>query len=130
MTQDHANVGLLKQLDIGNIPGNADLFSEDFIWHYFNPKLPEIQGDYVGLAGLRDFFQNLGSLTRGTFKSEPQSVTAYGDELVVAHARNTLAMDGRSLEIDAIVVWRIVGGRIVEAWDIPSVYTVASQTND
>ena len=125
MTQEHANVRLLKQLDIGNLAGCADLFSEDFVWHFFNPELPEIQGDYVGLAGLHDFFQNLGALTRGTFKSEPQSVTAYGDELVVAHARNTLALEGRSREVDAIVVWRVVGGRIVEAWDIPSVYTVS-----
>ena len=124
MTQEHANVRLLKELDIGNLAGCASLFSEDFVWHYFNPKLPELQGDYVGLAGLNDFFQKLGALTRGAFKSEPQSATAYGDELVVAHARNTLTVEGRSIETDAIVVWRIVGGRIVEAWDIPSVYTV------
>ena len=124
MTQEHANVRLLKELDIGNLAGCASLFSEDFVWHYFNPKLPEMQGDYVGLAGLNDFFQKLGALTRGTFKSEPQSATAYGDELVVAHARNTLNVEGRLIKTDAIVVWRIVGGRIVEAWDIPSVYTV------
>ncbi len=124
MTQEHANVRLLKELDIGNLAGCASLFSEDFVWHYFNPKLPEMQGDYVGLAGLNDFFQKLAALTRGAFKSEPQSATAYGDELVVSHARNTLTVEGRSIETDAIVVWRIVGGRIVEAWDIPSVYTV------
>ena len=124
MTQEHANVCLLKKLDIGNIAECASLFSEDFVWHFFNPKLPEMQGDYVGLAGLQDFFQKLGALTRGTFKSEPQSVAAYGDELAVAHARNTLTVEGRSIETDAIVVWRIVGGIIVEAWDIPSVYTV------
>ena len=27
------------------------------------------------------------------------------------------------LEIDAVVVWRIVGGKIAEAWDIPAVHT-------
>ena len=77
-----------------------------------------------------DFFQKLGALTQGTYKVEPQSVTAYGNELVVAHVKNTLAVEGQSLEVDAIVVWRIVGGRIVEAWDIPSVYTVSPQTID
>lgn len=69
-------------------------------------------------------------MTQGTYKVEPQSVTAYGNELVVAHVKNTLAVEGQSLEVDAIVVWRIVGGRIVEAWDIPSVYTVSPQTID
>ena len=124
MTEEHANIRLLNELNIGNLTECAGLFSDDFVWHYFNPKLPEMQGDYVGLAGFSDFFQKLGALTRGTFKSEPQSATAYGDELVVAHARNTLTVEDRSIETDAIVVWRIVGGRILEAWDIPSVYTV------
>jgi hypothetical protein len=86
--------------------------------------LPELQGDYVGLAGISDFFPKLGALTQGTFKSEPEPANAYGDELVVAHARNTLSAEGQSIATDAIVVRRIVDGRFVEAWDIPSVYTV------
>ena len=130
MTQDHANIRLLKRLDIGNIAACADLFSREFVWHYFNPNLPEIQGDYVGPAGLHDFFQKLGAKTHGTFMSEPQSATAYGDELVVTHVKNTLALEGRTIDIDAIVVWRIVGNRIVEAWDIPSVYSVSPQAVD
>ncbi len=124
MPQEHANISLLKRLDLTNISGCASLFSEDFVWHFFNPKLPELEGDYVGLTGLSDFFLKLGTLTQGTFKSEPQSATAYGDELVVAHARNTLFVEGRTVATDAIVVWRIVDGHFVEAWDIPSVYTV------
>ena len=28
--------------------------------------------------------------------------------------------------IDAIVVWRVVEGRLAEAWDIPAVYTLAT----
>lgn len=123
MTQEHANIRLLKRLDIGNIPGSADLFSKDFVWHYCNPKWPEMHGDYVGLTGLQDFFQKLG----GTFRSEPQSIAAYGDELVVTHVRNSLVVEDALLELDAVVVWRIVGGQIIEAWDIPSVYTVSPQ---
>lgn len=53
----------------------------------------------------------------------PQSSAAYGDELVVTHARNTLSFEGQKRTLDVIIVWRIVGGRIKEGWDIPSVYT-------
>ncbi len=128
MTQEHANIRLLKQLDIRNLAGCTDLFSEDFVWHYFNPELPEVQGDYVGLAGLQNFFEKIGRKTQGTFNAEPQSTTAHGDELVVTHTLNTLALEGQSIRTDAIVVWRIVRGRIVEAWDIPSVFTVSPST--
>ena len=31
-------------------------------------------------------------------------------------------MEGRQIETDVVVVWRIVDGRISEAWDIPSIH--------
>ena len=125
MAQDHQNVSLLKRLDLDNLAAAADLFAEDFVWHFINPNLPDIQGDYVGLEGLQTFFEEIGAVTGGTFRVEPLSVTAMGDELVVAHVRDTLIMQGQSIAIDAVVVWRIVEGRITEAWDIPSVYRTA-----
>ena len=121
-TQEHPNVSLLKQLNLGDIAGAANLFAEDVVWHYFNPILSDVQGDYVGLAGIQDFFEKMGMLTRGTFKVEPISVTDFGDELVVAHTKNSMTLEGRPLEIDVVTVWRIVGGRIAEVWDIPSAY--------
>jgi len=33
------------------------------------------------------------------------------------------------IETDAVVVWRIVGGRLAEAWDIPAVNTARPQTS-
>jgi hypothetical protein len=59
MAKEHPNVSLLKRLDLGNIAGAADLFAEDFVWHFFNPLLPDVQGDYVGLTGLQAFFEKL-----------------------------------------------------------------------
>ena len=31
--------------------------------------------------------------------------------------------EGQTIEIDAVVVWRVVDNRMVEAWDIPAVYS-------
>jgi ketosteroid isomerase-like protein len=129
MTEEHSNVSLLKRVDLGNIAGAADLFAEDFVWHFFNPRLPDVQGDYVGLAGLQAFFEKLGAVTGGTFQVEPISITPFGDELVVTHARDRMVFEGMPIEIDAVVVWRIVGDRITEAWDIPSVHTAHPQTH-
>lgn len=123
MTSDHPNVRLLKELDLGNLEAMTDLFAPDFVWHYFNPELPDMEGDYAGLEGLQRFFGTLAGKSAGTFKVEPVSVTAYGDELVVAHVQDTMTMEGRSLTLDALAIWRMVDGKIAEAWDIPAIHT-------
>ena len=125
-TETHPNVALIMRLDPRNLPAAADLFAEDFVWHYVNPHLPDIQGDYAGVDGLRTFFEKLAALSKGSFRVNPVSATPFGDELVVTHVRNTMTLeDGEPIAIDAVVVWRIVDGRLAEAWDIPSVHTLA-----
>ena len=127
MTEEHPNIALLKRLDLRNIAAAKDLIAEDVIWHYFNPNLPELQGDYVGLDGIRSFFQRVGEISRGTFKVEPVSITPVGDELVMVQVRDTLTIEGKSHARDVVVVWRIVDGRVVEVWDIvPSQPTESS----
>lgn len=123
MTSDHPNVRLLNKLDLGNLDAMTDLFAPDFVWHYFNPELPDMEGDYAGLEGLQRFFGTLAGKSAGTFKVEPVSATAYGEELVVAHVRDTMTMEGRSLSLDALAIWRMVDGKITEAWDIPAIHT-------
>jgi predicted SnoaL-like aldol condensation-catalyzing enzyme len=123
MTKEHPNISVLKRFDPRNIAGSADVFAEDVVFHYFNPKLPEMQGDYVGLEGLQTFFEKIGGRTDGTFKVNPISATAVGDELVVVHTKNTMIFEDQQIEIDVVAVWRIVDGRITEVWDIPSVFT-------
>ncbi len=75
---------------------------------------------------MQTFFEKIGALTSGSFTVEPISATAYGNELVVTHTRNTMVVQDQPITIDAVVVWRIVNGRIAEAWDIPSVHTIAA----
>ena len=123
MTEEHPNLVVLRKFDPTNIAGSADILAEDAVWHFFNPKLPDVQGDYVGLKGFQDFFEKIGVRTDGTLKINPISITAVGDELVVAHTKNTMTLEDRHIETDVVVVWRIVDGLITEIWDIPSVNT-------
>jgi ketosteroid isomerase-like protein len=118
MTKDHPNVALLKRLDLRDLAASKGLIAENVVWHYANPNLPDMQGDYVGLDGVRAFFEAIAQKSGGTFRIDPMSVTPVGDELVVVQSRNTLSFDGRSVAVDVVVVWRIVDGRVVEVWDI------------
>ena len=129
MSDTHPNVALIERLDLHDIAASKDVFAEDAVFRYFNPLLPDLQGDYVGLAGIRDFFQKIGALSEGTFRIEPVSVEAVGNELVVVHTRNSLTFDNQPITMDVVVVWRIVNGRVTEVWDIPSVYTAEQQAS-
>lgn len=118
MTEIHPNVALLQQLDRRDMAASAHLFADDAVFHYFNPNLPDLQGDHVGPDGIRALFKAIGEKSSGTFRIEPVSATPVGKELVVVHSRNTLTLEDGTVTMDVVVVWRIVQGRIAEVWDI------------
>ena len=125
MPNEHPNIDLLSKLDLLDLDASSPLFSESFVWHYVNPNLPDIGGEYTGIEGLKDFFKLIAEETQGTFQVGFVSATPVGGELVVVHVRNAMERQGESFKIDAVVVWRIVDGQFVEAWDIPSAFTLA-----
>ena len=127
MANPHPNIELLMKLDLRDLDASAAHFSDDFVWHFFNPKLPDVQGDYVGVDGLKAFFAALAEKTDGSFNVQPVSATPVGNELLVVHVQDTMHLDGALVETDAVVVWRIVNGQITEAWDIPAVFTTPAK---
>lgn len=128
MPDEHPNISVLKRFNPSDVAASVDVLSENAVFHYINPEWPEMQGDYAGRDGILSFFAKIAESTNGTFKVNPISATTLGDELVVAHVRNTMTLPDRRIEIEAVVLWRIVGGRIVEGWDIP-VVNAANVTN-
>ena len=123
MNTVHPNIAVLQQFNPANISASSEIIAEDAIFHYFNPKLPDMQGDYHGRQGFMEFFGKITGQTKGTFKVTPLSITPMGNELIVTHVKDTMTLNGQQLEIDAVVVWRILDGEIKEAWDIPAVHT-------
>jgi ketosteroid isomerase-like protein len=123
---EHPNISIVKRIgsaiQAGDIGGARDVLGEEVVWHYFNPRLPELAGDYVGIAGIAAFFESVARRTGGTFRVEPVSANSAGDELVVTHARLHLTLDTRQIQTDALVVWRLHNHRVVEVWDIPAVH--------
>lgn len=120
----HPNISLLEKLDIQNLDACANIIAGNFIWHYYNPRLPELQGDYHGIEGFKGFFAKLAEISNGSFQRNVIGARPVGDEQVVVQACNRLAFEGDTIETDVVVVWRVVNGKIAEGWDIPSVYNV------
>ena len=59
----HPNLSLLEKLDIQNLDASTNIIAENFIWHYFNPRLPELHGDYHGVEGFKEFFAKLHEIS-------------------------------------------------------------------
>ena len=125
-----ANISLVEKLPT-LVPNRLDemkaCFADDFVWHYFNPELPQIHGDYHRFEGLKEFFKKLGELTDNTFSVRIQHTHAVGHEFVVVHACPSMTLDGSAFETDAVVVWRMVDQCFKEAWDMPGLYSLRSQ---
>ncbi|MEM9482902.1 MAG: nuclear transport factor 2 family protein [Cyanobacteria bacterium P01_F01_bin.116] len=132
MSNAQANISLLEKL-LPLVPDRLgeikEFFADDFVWHYINLELPQLHGDYQGIEGLQEFFRKLGELTDNTFSVRIQQANAIGNEFVVAHACPSMTLDGSSFETDAVVVWRMVDQRFKEAWDIPGLYSLRSQSS-
>ncbi|WP_340198846.1 nuclear transport factor 2 family protein [Ascidiimonas sp. W6] len=123
MNKEHPNINILKRFNPASPNTLAEVLAEDFVWHYINPKLAELEGDYLGLSGLIDFFQKLADRTSGSFKVNPISIIPMGDELIITHVKDRMSLENKPMEIDAVVLWCIIDGKIKEAWDIPIVHT-------
>ncbi len=125
MTGDlHPNVAVLQALDWQDLDASKHRIADQFVWHYVNPALPALNGDYHGVDGLKVFFVKLSNSSNGSFQRDHIETRTAGDELVVSQVCNRMALQGRAFEVDAVVVWRIVDGKILEAWDIPAINTV------
>lgn len=130
MKKEHPNIEVMKKFNPADIAASAAIIAEDAVFHFFNSQLPDVEGDYIGPKGFQAFFEKMGKRTKGTFNVNPVSIIPMGDEFVVAHVKDTMVLEDRQLEIDAVVVWRIVDGKIAEAWDIPGIHTAKIKTYD
>ncbi|GAA0465633.1 hypothetical protein GCM10009096_02820 [Parasphingorhabdus litoris] len=124
MNNEQASVDMIKSIPPlipDRLDEARDYFADDFRWHYVNEHLPELNKTYEGVEGLKQFFIDLANKTGGSFNVRIKDAQALGNEFVIAHALPNMTLDGQSFETDAAVIWRIVGGKISEAWDIPGV---------
>ena len=124
---EHPNLALLGQL-AGHFPEEidklGDLFADNFVLHYHNAELPDVDGDYTGFDGIKEFFARVGAVSDGTFQVTNKKVVHVGDELIVTHVSDRMTIGGRSFEVDALFIWRVIDGLFAEAWDIPAVNTI------
>ena len=119
---EHPNVTLIRKFYDARAGDDREtireILAQDVSWH--DPYPPPHGGDLVGAAAvLRDIFDKAGELTGGTTRLRLHGVIA-DDELAVALVYWPSNYRGRSMEGKEVAVYRIRGGKVVEAWFYPA----------
>lgn len=98
----------------GDRTGVRQLLADDVRWH--DPYPPPHGGDLVGADRvIADIVDAAGQLTGGSTRLVLQAVIADG-VLVAALVRWSSTMAGRAMQGQEAAVYKVVNGRIVEAW--------------
>ena len=98
----------------GDMDTLAAIFDDGVQWH--TPGRSMMAGDYKGKDDTFAYFGRLGQETSGNFSADLKSLVA-SDDLVVGIHRNHGKRNGKTLEIGVSLVFRLEGGKIVEAWE-------------
>jgi uncharacterized protein len=99
----------------GDMEALAELFAEDVVWH--TPGRNPLSGDYEGCDATFASFAREFELSGGTYAVELHDVLA-DDDHTVALLRGTAQRDGKTLDMNYVLVFHIGGGKITEAWEL------------
>lgn len=94
-----------------------DVFAEDATWTV--PGDGVMAGSFRGRDAIFRFLGRLPKETGGTYSSELIDVLASGERAAALY-RARGERNGRTLELDQVLLFRIVDGRIVEALALPT----------
>jgi ketosteroid isomerase-like protein len=96
-----------------DVPALVDLFAEDIVWHY--PGQSSLAGDHVGRERVLWLLGQFAERTGDDYRAELQQVMA-NDDYAAGWARDVGRREGKTLDVNAVVVFRLQGDRVAEAW--------------
>ena len=118
----HANAALLRRLfdafadrDVAVV---AALLAEDVVWTV--PGDVPVAGEHRGRRPVVRFLGQTSRLTEGTYRSELRYALGDGDRAVAVYRATGRRPDGRTLDLDLILLCRVEDGRLVEVRAVPT----------
>jgi ketosteroid isomerase-like protein len=94
-----------------------ELFHEDVLWHYGGSSC--LAGDYHGLDEVFELFARRAALSHESYRLEVKQAIA-NDDFVTVIGRTRAKREDASYEDSIVLVYRIEGERVVEAWAHPA----------
>lgn len=116
---DHPHIEVIRRahaaFTAGDMDALAEVFAEDVVWH--TPGHNPLAGDYEGRDATFASFARELELAGGAYDVEIHDVVA-NDDHTVALLRATAARNGKTLDMNYLLVFHIDGGRITEGWEL------------
>jgi ketosteroid isomerase-like protein len=100
-------------LEAGNMVALVDVLADDIVWH--QPGRHRLSGDRRGRVAVLQLFQELGDASSGTFRVQTRNIMVNGS-MVAASVRFSGQRGNRSIDMDGVDFYRVVGNLITEAW--------------
>lgn len=94
-----------------------EVFADDAVWRV--PGDGTMAGTFVGREAIFRFLGRLPKETGGTYRSELVDVLA-SDDRAAAVYRATGVRHGRTLDLEQVLLFRLVGGRVSEVLALPT----------
>ena len=91
--------------------------AEDCVWTVGGTSA--VAGEYRGRKAVAAFFARLERLTGGTYEVEPVWELADGERGVFLYRSRGARPDGRALDLDQALVYRLEGGRWIDVRLLP-----------
>ena len=95
----------------------AAAFADDAVWRVTGAN--RMTGEYRGREAILEFLRETAVLTNGTYRAELRYAVA-DDERAVAVYRASGERDGRTIDIDQLLLFTIDGGLVTEVLALPS----------
>jgi len=118
----HANEALLRRLfgafatrDVAVV---GELLAEDVVWTV--PGDVPVAGEHRGRRPVVRFLGQTSRLTEGTYRSELRYALGGGDRAVAVYRATGRRADGRTLDLDQILLCRVEHGQLVEVTAVPT----------
>ena len=108
------------EIVMGDLAGIEDIVADGFVDHHFPPTISP------GIAGVKEFFGQFAPAIFGDMEIRIDWMLAEGDMVdchFALHAKHTgpfgdVPPKGNAIICPAISTFRIVGGKLAEAWEI------------
>jgi ketosteroid isomerase-like protein len=117
----HPNAALVRAgydaFAAGDLAILRELFAPDIAWHSSGRNW--LVGTYRGIDAVLTFLGAVATYAEGTYRTEVHDILASEHRAVVLQRSTARRGDGRSLSVDAVVVFDIGDGKVTGVWASP-----------
>ena len=118
---EHPNVTIVRELyaafSRGDVETIRGYLADDAVWHAAGRNW--IVGDYQGRDTVVGLLTAMAVYAEGSYSVEVRDVLGNCRRAIGLHRSSARRADGRSLDVDDVLIFDISDGKVIEVWASP-----------